>query len=80
MQNSTTLKTDQKMNLVLSDFFSDFTARNASDRVKLKEKLNAKEKDQFKDLLTKDSNVETLDDLYHRHKDFYRVYPSPQIP
>ena len=38
------------------------------------------DKDQFKDLLTKDSNVETLDDLYHRHKAFYRVYPSPQIP
>ena len=60
MQNSTTLKTDQKMNLVLSDFFSDFTARNASNRVKLKEKLNAKEKDQFKDLVTDNNNFRLL--------------------
>ena len=60
MQNSTTLKTDQKMNLVLSDFFSDFTAKNASNRVKLKEKLNAKEKDQFKDLVTDNNNFRLL--------------------
>ena len=60
MHYSTVINSDQKMNLVLSDFFSEFSAKNNPNRVKLKEKLNASEKKQFTELVSDNSNFTLL--------------------
>ena len=60
MQYSTVLGTDQKMNLILSSFFSEYKAKNISNRVTIKEKLNASEKNQFKELVSDGKNLKLL--------------------
>ena len=54
------LITDQKINLILCDFFSEYKAKNAQNRVTIKEKLNAAEKNRFKELITDNSNFKLL--------------------
>ena len=60
MQHSTVLNTDQKMDLILSSFFSEFKAKGTSRRVTIKEKLNASEKNQFNQLITDSKNLKLL--------------------
>ena len=60
MQYSTIANTDQKMDLIVSDFFSEFTAKNTSTRVTIKEKLNATEKNQFNTLINDSKNLKLL--------------------
>ena len=60
MQYSTVLSTEQKMNLILCTFFSEYKAKNTSNRVTLKEKLNASEKNQFKELIADGKNLKLL--------------------
>ena len=60
MQYSTIANTDQKMDLIVSDFFSEFTAKNTSTRVTIKEKLNATEKNQFNILINDSKNLKLL--------------------
>ena len=60
MQHSTVLSTDQKMNLILSSFFSEYKAKSTSNRVTIKEKLNASEKNQFKELVSDGKNLKLL--------------------
>ena len=60
MQYSTVLSTDQKMNLILSSFFSEYKAKSTSNRVTIKEKLNASEKNQFKELVLDGKNLKLL--------------------
>ena len=60
MQHSTVLSTDQKMNLILSGFFSEYKAKSTSNRVTIKEKLNASEKNQFKELVSDGKNLKLL--------------------
>ena len=60
MQYSTIANTDQKMDLIVSDFFSEFTAKNTSTRVTIKAKLNATEKNQFNTLINDSKNLKLL--------------------
>ena len=60
MQYSTVANTDQKMDLIVSDFFSDINAKNTSSRVTIKEKLNATEKNQFNTLINDSTNLKLL--------------------
>ena len=60
MQYSTVSSTDQKMNLILSSFFSEYKAKSTSNRVTIKEKLNASEKNQFKELVSDGKNLKLL--------------------
>ena len=60
MQHSTVLGTDQKMNLMLSSFFSEYKAKSTSNRVTIKEKINASEKNQFKELVSDGKNLKLL--------------------
>lgn len=60
MQYSTIANTDQKMDLIVSDFFSEFKATNTSTRVIIKEKLNATEKNQFNSLVNDSKNLKLL--------------------
>ena len=60
MHYSTVLNTEQKMNLIVSEFFSEFFAKNVSYRVKLKEKLNASEKKQFNEFVSDNKNLKLL--------------------
>ncbi len=60
MQYSTIANTDQKMDLIVSDFFSEFKAKNTSTRVTIKEKLNAAEKNQFNTLINDSKNLKLL--------------------
>ena len=60
MQYSTIANTDQKMDLIISDFFSEFAAKNTSTRVTIKEKLNAAEKNQFNTLINDSKNLKLL--------------------
>ena len=60
MQYSTVLNTDQKMDLVVANFFSDYTAKNTSKRVNLKEKLNSSEKNSFNTLINDSKNLKLL--------------------
>ena len=60
MQYSTVLNTDQKMDLIVSNFFSEFKAKNTSSRVTIKEKLNASEKNQFNELISDSKNLKLL--------------------
>ncbi len=60
MQYSTVANTDQKMELILSDFFSEYQPKENSNRVKIKEKLNATEKDQFNNLISDSKNLNLL--------------------
>ena len=60
MHYSTTLKTDQKMNLIVSEFFSEFKAKNVSNRVTIKEKLNSSEKNQFNEFVSDGKNLKLL--------------------
>jgi len=60
MQHSTVLSTDQKMNLILSSFFSEYKTKSTSNRVTIKEKLNASEKNQFKELVSDGKNLKLL--------------------
>ena len=60
MQHSTVLNTDQKMDLILSSFFSEFKAKGTSRRVTIKEKLNASEKNQFNQLISDSKNLKLL--------------------
>ena len=57
MQYSTVANTDQKMDLIVSDFFSEVQAKNTSTRVTIKEKLNAAEKKQFNTLINDSKNL-----------------------
>ena len=60
MQYSTVSNTDQKMNLILADFFSEYNPKEQSKRVGLKEKLNSSEKDQFSKLISDNKNIKLL--------------------
>ena len=60
MQYSTVANTDQKMALIVSDFFSEFKPKNTSKRVDIKEKLNATEKNQFNTLINDSKNLKLL--------------------
>ena len=60
MQYSTVVNTDQKMDLIVSDFFSEFKPKNTSKRVEIKEKLNATEKNQFNTLINDSKNLKLL--------------------
>ena len=60
MQYSTVLNTDQKMDLIVSNFFSEFKTKNTSSRVTVKEKLNASEKNQFNELISDSKNLKLL--------------------
>jgi hypothetical protein len=60
MQYSTIADTDQKMDLVASDFFSEFKDKNSSERIKIKEKLNETEKNQFNTLINDNKNLKLL--------------------
>ena len=46
--------------LIVSNFFSEFFAKNVSYRVKLKEKLNASEKKQFNEFVSDSKNLKLL--------------------
>ena len=60
MQYSTVSKTDQKMDLIVSDFFSEFNEKGNSDRVKIKDKLNSSEKNQFNTMVNDNKNLRLL--------------------
>jgi len=60
MCRSTAADTDQKVDLISSDFFSEYKPKAVADRVILKEKLNASEKSQFKEIITDGSNFKLL--------------------
>ena len=60
MQYSTVVNTDQKMDLIAAEFFSDFSAKNTSKRVNIKEKLNSSEKNQFNTLINDSKNLKLL--------------------
>jgi len=60
MHYSTVLKTDQKMNLIIKDFFSEFVAKGVSKRIIIKEKLNASEKNQFNNFVSDNKNIKLL--------------------
>jgi hypothetical protein len=60
MQYSTVSKTDQKMDLIVTDFFSEFNEKSNSDRVKIKEKLNSSEKNQFNTMVNDNKNLKLL--------------------
>ena len=73
MQYSTVANTDQKMELILSDFFSEFSPKNVSKRVKIKEKLNASEKNQFNKLINDSKNLKLLNVMSNiSYKKIYR--------
>jgi hypothetical protein len=57
---STAAHTDQKVDLISSDFFSEYKPKASENRVILKEKLNASEKSQFKEIITDSSNFKLL--------------------
>ena len=61
MQYSTVANSDQKMDLILSDFFSEYHPKNNSKKVKLKEKLNALDKKEFKQLIYDNKNLRLSD-------------------
>jgi hypothetical protein len=60
MQYSTVLKTDQKMDLIVSDFFSEFNDKGNSNRIKIKDKLNSSEKNQFNTMVNDNKNLKLL--------------------
>ena len=60
MQYSTVVNTDQKMDLIVSEFFSEFSAKSTSKRVNIKEKLNSSEKNQFNTLINDSKNLKLL--------------------
>ena len=60
MQYSTVLNTDQKMDLIVSNFFSEYTPKNTSKRVNIKEKLNSSEKNLFNTLINDSKNLKLL--------------------
>ena len=73
MQYSTVANTDQKMDLIVSDFFSEFKAKNVSKRVNIKEKLNASEKNQFNTLINDSKNLKLLNIMSNiSYKKIYR--------
>ena len=60
MQYSTVVNTDQKMDLIVADFFSQYSAKNTSKRVNIKEKLNSSEKKLFNTLINDSKNLKLL--------------------
>ena len=60
MQFSTVINTDQKMDLIVANFFSEYTPKNSSKRVNLKEKLNSSEKNLFNTLINDSKNLKLL--------------------
>ena len=73
MRYSTVANTDQKMDLIVSDFFSEFKAKNVSKRVNIKEKLNASEKNQFNMLINDSKNLKLLNIMSNiSYKKIYR--------
>ena len=60
MQYSTVINTDQKMDLIVADFFSQYSAKNTSKRVNIKEKLNSSEKKLFNTLINDSKNLKLL--------------------
>ena len=59
MHHSTVINTEQKINLIFSDFFSEFSPKKTS-RVKIKDKLNFSEKKDFAKLISDNSNFKLL--------------------
>ena len=57
MNHATTANSDQRMDLVLTDFFSKYDPKNNSNKVTLNEKLSSNEKKDFKDLIHNDGNL-----------------------
>ena len=57
MTHSTVVDSDQKMNLILTDFFSEYQAKERSTKVKLKEKLSGTDKKEFKELIIDNENL-----------------------
>ena len=61
------------MELILSDFFSEFSPKNVSRRVKIKDKLNASEKNQFNKLINDSKNLKLLNVMSNiSYKKIYR--------
>ena len=60
MQYSTAANTDQKVELIKSDFFSEYKPKETEHRVSVREKLTASEKNEFKDLILDGSNFKLM--------------------
>jgi hypothetical protein len=59
MHHSTVISTEQKINLIFSDFFSEFSPKK-TNRVKIKDKLTFSEKKEFAQLISDNSNFKLL--------------------
>ena len=57
MTHSTIVDSDQRMDLILTDFFSEYHPKENSKKVKLKEKLTSVDKKEFKKLIYNDENL-----------------------
>ena len=57
MNYSTAVDTDQKMKLIYADFFSEYSPKNNSNKISLKEKLSAGDKKEFKNLFHENENI-----------------------
>ena len=60
MQYSTTVNTEQKMELILSDFFAEIQPKTSSNRILLKEKLTSADRNQFNKLVNDSKNLKLL--------------------
>ena len=60
LHNSSTSNTDQKMELIVDDFYSEFNPKNNPNRVTLKDKLNSSQKNKFSELINDGSNMKLL--------------------
>ena len=60
MQYSTTVNTEQKMELILSDFFAEIQPKTSSNRILLKEKLSSADRNQFNKLVNDSKNLKLL--------------------
>jgi len=57
MTHSTVANSDQRMDLILTDFFSEYQPKENSKKVKLKEKLSSTDKKEFKKLIYNNENL-----------------------
>lgn len=60
LHNSSVSNTDQKMELIEGDFYSEFNPKNNPNRVTLKDKLNSSQKNKFSELINDGSNMKLL--------------------
>tara|TARA_B110000305_G_scaffold24086_1_gene22067 strand:- start:499 stop:1395 length:897 start_codon:yes stop_codon:yes gene_type:complete len=57
MNHATAANSDQRMELILADFFSKYDPKNNSNKVILNEKLSSNEKKEFKKLIPNDGSL-----------------------